>query len=442
MINTSKVGLTVILSSALAIGVSAQRGGRGGAPGQQGTATPPGPPRVEELKKEVAADIETMKVATQQMVDQVFSFGELGFQEFETSKYLTAILEKNGFKIERGYAGIPTAWVATWGSGKPVIALGSDIDDIPQASQKPGVGYHDPLIEGAPGHGEGHNSGVPLNITAALAAKKIMEREHLPGTLKLWPGVAEELVGAKAYFVRAGLFKDVDVSLFAHVGHSLGVSWGGATGTGLVSVEYLFKGESAHAAAAPWRGRSALDAAELMDVAWNFRREHLRLQQRSHNVITNGGDQPNVVPQNAAVWYYFREIDYEHIKELREIGDTIAKAAAMMTNTEVSWRLLGSAWPQHMNKTIAETMYANILHVGLPKWDEADVTLAKGIQTELKQPAIGLATQLGGMRGGLNPADNMGGPSDDIGDVSWNVPTVTLSYPANIPRLPGPHWAN
>jgi aminobenzoyl-glutamate utilization protein B len=435
--------LIIVLSVVLVgtVTVAAQRGGRGGPP-PGSKPTPPADARIEKLKQDAAAEADAMRVFTQQMVDQVFSFGELGFQEVETSTYLTGVLEKNGFTIQRGYAGMPTAWVATWGSGKPVIALGSDIDCIPQASQKPGVGYHDPIIAGAPGHGEGHNSGVPLNITAALAAKKIMERERIPGTLKLWPGVAEELVGAKAYFVRAGLFKDVDVSLFAHVGNNLGVSWGGGTGTGLVSVEYLFKGESAHSAAAPWRGRSALDAVELMDVAWNFRREHLRLQQRSHNVITNGGDQPNVVPQNAGVWYYFREIDYEHIKELREIGDTIAKAAAMMTNTEVSSRILGSAWPQHMNKTIAETMYANILQVGLPKWDEADVALAKGIQKELKQPAVGLATELTGMRGGLNPADNMGGPSDDIGDVSWNVPTVTLSYPANIPGLPGHNWAN
>src|SRR5258705_11545159 len=190
MMKTSTACLTVVLSSALVMGASAQRG-RGGAPGPQGTPTPPGPPRVEELKKEVAADIETMKVTTQQMVDQVFSYGELGFQEVETSRYLTAILEKNGFKIERGYAGIPTAWMATWGSGKPVIAIGSDIDCIPQASQKPGVAYHDPIIEGAPGHGEGHNSGVPLNITAVLAVKKIMERERRPRTLKIRAGGAE-----------------------------------------------------------------------------------------------------------------------------------------------------------------------------------------------------------------------------------------------------------
>ena len=438
---SSKAFLAATLASTIVVGISAQRG-RGGAPSMPTAPTPPGPPRVEELKREAAADVESMRVMTQQMVDQVFSFAELGFQEFDTSNYLTGILEKNGFKLERGYAGIPTAWTATWGSGKPVIAIGSDIDDIPQASQKPGVGYKDPIIEGAPGHGEGHNSGVPLNITAALAVKKIMEREHLAGTLKLWPGVAEELVGAKMYFIRAGMFRDVDVNLFAHVGSSLGVSWGAGFGTGLQSIEYTFKGESAHAAAQPWRGRSALDAVELMDVAWNFRREHLRLQQRSHYVIPNGGDQPNVVPQNASVWYYFREIDYPHIKELREIGDKIARAAAMMTDTDVTSQILGAAWPQHMNKTVAETMYANIVTVGLPEWDEADVTLAKGVQRELKQPQIGLATEIGQLRGGLDPEQNMGGPSDDIGDVSWNVPTVTLSYPANIPNLPGHNWAN
>src|SRR5206468_3275023 len=214
----------------------------------------------------------------------------------------------NGFTVREGVAGIPTAWVATWGSGKPVISLGSDIDCIPQASQKPGVAYHDPMIEGAPGHGEGHNSGQAVNITAALAVKKIMERDHLQGTLRIWTGTAEELVGTKAYFVRAGLFKDVDVALFTHVGDTLEVSWGPRDGTGLVSVQYSFLGETAHAAAAPWRGRSALDAVELMDIGWNFRREHLRLQQRSHYVIPDGGDQPNVVPRTASVWYYFREI--------------------------------------------------------------------------------------------------------------------------------------
>jgi len=332
--------------------------------------------------------------------------------------------------------------VASWGSGKPVLALGSDIDCIPQASQKPGVAYHAPMIEGAPGHGEGHNSGEALNVTAALAVKKIMEREKLPGTIRIWTGTAEELVGTKAYFVRAGLFKDVDVALFTHVGNELAVSWGDRDGTGLVSVQYSFRGETAHAAGAPWRGRSALDAVELMDVGWNFRREHLPLEQRSHYVITDGGDQPNVVPRTASVWYYFRQTTYPKIKELWKIGDDMAKGAAMMTGTELlPSKVLGSAWPQHFNKTIAETTFANIQKVGMPVWSEADQTLAKALQKELGSKEQGLSSKVPEkLQGPVE--DNRGGGSDDIGDISWNVPTVTLRFPSNIPGLPGHNWAN
>jgi len=396
--------------------------------------------KLESLKKEAVASVDEMKDFSAQMVDQVFSYGELGFQEFETSRYLTDILKKNGFQVKEGISGIPTAWTATWGSGKPIIALGSDIDGIPKASQKPGVAYHDPIIEGAPGHGEGHNSGVPLNITAAPAVKKIMEREKVPGTLMLWPGVAEELLGSKAYFVRDGYFKDVDVCLFVHVGDNLDVTYGPTNGSGLISIEYTFRGEAAHAAAAPWRGRSALDAVELMDVGWNFRREHLRPQQRSHYVITDGGDQPNVVPSEASVWYYFREVDYPHIADMFEAGNTMAQGAAMMTGTTMSSRILGEAWPGHFNKTIAEVTYANIKAVGLPVWSEADQTLAKGIQREVKSQPTGLAMKIGEMKAPLREPE--GGGSDDIGDISWNVPTVTLRYPSNIPGLPGHHWAN
>ena len=395
-----------------------------------------------DYKKQVVDDVEKMAKQSQVMVDMVFSFGELGFHEVETSKYLTGVLRKEGFRVEHGIAGIPTAWVATWGSGKPVIALGSDVDCIPQASQKPGVAYHDPLIEGAPGHGEGHNSGVPLNITAAIAVKRLMERAKLPGTIKIWPGVAEELVAGKAYFVRAGVFKDVDVVLFTHVGNNLSTSWGQSDATGLVSVEYTFKGESAHAAGAPWQGRSALDAVELMNTGWNYKREHLRTQQRSHYVITNGGDQPNVVPQVASVWYYFRELDFEHIKELRATGDSMAQGAATMTNTTVTSRVLGSAWPQHFNKPIAEAMYENIKQVGLPKWSDDDQTLAKALQKEIKARERGLPTELEQLRGPVPEEQRTRGGSDDIGDVSWNVPTVTLRYPSNIPGLPGHNWAN
>ena len=407
-------------------------------------ALAPVPPKLDGYKKDVTAAIDGMYDFTQQMVDQVFSFGELGFQEFETQKYLTGILEKEGFTIEKGVAGIPTAWTARYGSGKPVIALGSDVDCIPQASQKPGVAYRAPMIAGAPGHGEGHNSGVPLNITAAIAVKRIMEREKLSGTLVLWPGIAEEQLGTKAYYVREGVFKDVDIVLYNHVGSNLGTGWGESGGNGLISVEYMFDGESAHSAGAPWRGRSAMDAVELMNVGWNFRREHLRIQQRSHYVVTNGGDQPNVVPSNASVWYYFRETSYEGIKRMWETGDNIANGAAMMTDTTMKSRVLGSAWPSHMNRTLAETMHKNAAAVGLPKWTEADVTLAKALQRELKVPETGLATELRELRGRevMDDDEKRGGGSDDIGDISWNVPTVSLSFPANIQAGPGHNWAN
>ena len=238
---------TLTAAAAMAVSVSALPGHVSAQAGQAAAAAPQAAapnPKLEQYKKDVGQEVDSQGEFIQKMNDQVFSFGELGFQEFETSKYLTGILKQNGFTVQENLAGIPTAWMASWGSGKPVIALGSDIDCIPQASQKPGVGYHDPIIEGAPGHGEGHNSGMPLQIAAALAVKKMMEREHLQGTLRLWPGVAEELLGAKAYYVRAGVFKDVDIALFAHVGSNMSVSWGDSSGNGLVSVEYNFKGES------------------------------------------------------------------------------------------------------------------------------------------------------------------------------------------------------
>ena len=443
---TRYVRLIAVIFALAGASVLAQGGGdQPQSPAPQGPpAPPPDEPRVAKLKSEAATDIDSMKVFTQQMVDSVFSFGELGFQEFETNRYLIDILKKNGFTVEEGVAGIPTAFMATWGSGKPVLALGSDIDGIPQASQKPGVAYHDPIIEGAPGHGEGHNSGEPLNITAALAVKKIMEREKLPGTLRIWSGTAEELLGTKAYFVRAGLFKDVDVALFTHVGNEMGVSWGDrGSGTGLVSVLYTFRGETAHAAGAPWRGRSALDAVELMDIGWNFRREHLPLEQRSHYVITDGGDQPNVVPRTASVWYYFRQTTFQKIKEMWAIGDSIAKGAALMTGTELlPTRVLGSAWPQHFNKAVAEAAFANITRVGLPQWTDDDQTLAKALQKELGSSETGLTTKLAATLQGQPTTTNTGAGSDDIGDISWNVPTITLRYPANIPGLPGHNWAN
>lgn len=398
-------------------------------------------PKLDDLKHEAISEVDSMKTLTQQMVDQIFSFSELGFQEYETSNYITGLLEKNGFKVERGVIGIPTAWVATYGTGKPVIGFITDIDCIPRASQKPGVAYHDPIIEGAPGHGEGHNSGQAVNVTAAIVLKKMMEKYKIAGTIKLFPGVAEELVATKAFYVRAGLFKDVDIVLGCHVDSDFVTSYGQpANNSGLVSVQYFFHGKAAHAAGAPWSGRSALDAVELMDTAWNFRREHLRLQQRSHYVIIDGGDQPNVVPSEAAVWYYFRELDYPHIKELNELGNKMAQAATMMTDTTVTQRIVGSAWPCHFNKVIAEVQQKNIDMIGMPEWSEADQTLAKALQKDIGAKVEGLKTKPKPIE--QAPKEPTGGGSDDVGDISWNLPMIYMRYPANIPNLPGHAWPN
>lgn len=408
--------------------------------------------KIKQLKSEIIAEVDKQYVLAQQINDMLFSFSELGFQEYETFRYLTELLAKNGFTIQKGIANVPTAWIATWGSGKPVIALGSDVDCIPKASQKPGIAYADPIVVGAPGHGEGHNSGQALNIVTAIVMKKIMEREKIQGTLMLWPGVAEELVGTKAFYVREGYFKNVDACIFTHVGSNLAVGYGDNGNNGLVSVKFNFEGQAAHAAGAPWRGRSALDAVELMNIGWNFRREHLELTQRSHYVISDGGDQPNVVPSKASVWYYFRERTYPDIKKLFDVGVKIAEGAALMTDTKFTYEVLGSAWPGHFNKPIAAAMYENIRGIGLPTWSEDDQLLARATQIEMKSNKIeGLAVKLDSiglpaevkpvMMGGRQMIA-MGGGSDDIADISWSLPTVVLRYPSNIPNLPGHHWSN
>lgn len=403
---------------------------------QQAAAAP-----LSGLKAEAAEKIDANAKLTQEIVDSLFSFSELGFQEFETQRYLTDVLEDNGFTVEQNVSGIPSAWWASWGSGKPVIALGSDIDGIPKSSQMPGVAYRQPMIEGAPGHGEGHNSGQAVNITAALAVKEIMQREGMPGTIVLWPGVAEELVATKAWFARDGRYADVDAVLFTHVSNNMRVGWGRPSGTGLVSVEYTFDGVAAHGAGDPWRGRSALDAVELMNVGWNFKREHLHPLQRSHYVIVDGGDQPNVVPSKATVWYFIREITGEGIRENFAALQKMAEGAAMMTDTSVSRRIVGAAYPRHFNQPIALAMDENIKSVGLPEWTEDDHAFARALQELMEaEEIVGLATELEGIEEPTEEPES--GGSDDIGDVSWNVPTVTLRFPANVDGLQFHHWSS
>ncbi len=400
---------------------------------------------LDDLKEEAAEMVEENSKLVQEIIDHLFSFGELGMQEFETQRYLTEMLEAEGFEIELGVAGMPSAWTARWsnGTGEPVIALGSDVDGIPQSNQKPGVGYRDAIIPMAPGHGEGHNSGQAVNIVAALAVKELMEREGIDGTLLLWPGVAEEQVASKAFFVREGVFEGVDVNLFTHVSSNFGVSWGQGGGNALWSVQFSFTGETAHSAGSPWRGRSALDAVMLMAQAWEYKREHLQPAARSHYIIVEGGDQPNVVPQTATIWFYFRERDYPRTKEMYEAAVKMAEGAALMTDTEIDTIMtVGSAWGRHFSKPVAEATYANIQEVGLPEWDDNDITLAEGLQRELGADVEGLADSIPELAGPVDLEKSLGGGSDDIGDISWNMPTVTMRFPSNITGLPGHNWAN
>ena len=401
--------------------------------------------RLESLKAEALGMVEDDAKMVQEIVDMLFSFGELGMQEFKTQRYLTGILEEHGFAIELGVAGMPSAWTARWsnGTGEPVIALGSDVDGIPQSNQKPGVAYRDPILSMAPGHGEGHNSGQAVNIVAALNVKELMERERIDGTLLIWPGIAEEQLGSKAFFVREGVFDGVDVNLFTHVSSNFSMTWGHTSGNALVSTQFRFRGETAHSAGSPWRGRSALDAVMLMAQAWEFKREHLRPPQRSHYIIVEGGDQPNVVPQTATIWFFLREVDYEHVVEMYDAAKLMAQGAAMMTGTQIDTIMtIGSAWSRHFSKPVAEVAQANIELVGLPEWSDDDIAMANALQREMGQEPRGLATSVPPLRGPINLEQYAGGGSDDIGDVSWNMPTVTMRYPANMPGGPGHNWAN
>jgi len=393
----------------------------------------------DELKAEVIGAIDGRQKLTQEIVDSLFSFSELGYQENWTSEYLVKILRDAGFSVETGQAGMPTAFEARWGSGKPVIGLMTDIDGLPETSQKPGVPWHEPLIEGGPGHGEGHNTGMGLIVVAAMALKDVMETNGIEGTISIVPGVAEELLGSRNFMVRAGMFEDLDAMIQVHISSGMSTSYG-ESGSGLVSTMYTFHGQSAHGAGAPWAGRSALDAVELMNVGWNFRREHLRLQQRSHYVIYDGGNQPNVVPSKATVWYYFRELDYPHIKQMHETGTRIAEAAAMMTDTEMTERMVAAAWQRHYNKTLAETVYSNIQAVGMPDWSDDDQAFARAVQEMMGGRLQGLRTEIGDPPSPPS-GQNMGGGSDDIAEVSWNLPTIGLRYPGNIPGTTGHHWS-
>ena len=369
--------------------------------------------------------------------DAIWSYAELGLWEFKSSKLLADNLEQAGFTVERGLAGMPTCFVATYGSGKPVIGILGEFDALPMLSQKAFSPKHDPVVKGAPGHGCGHNTMGTAASAAAIAVKEAMDKYGFKGTIKVFGSPAEETVISRPYMIKAGLFEGVDAVIDNHASSKFGTFYG-VTGNALYSLIFTFKGKTAHGAS-PWGGRSALDAVELMNVATNFLREHLHFTYRMHYVIIEGGEAPNVVPDRASVWYYLRNSD-DKIEEMYQRVINCAKGAALATGTELDTiRVLTAIHQKHTNKAAAELLQKNIELVGMPEWSEEEQAFAKAIQKELEKEEKGLLAEVDS----LKPPRKVftGGASTDVGDVTLIAPTASVTFPSMVPSTIGHHWS-
>ncbi len=391
---------------------------------------------LEKEKRAAFACIERNAEAIALLGDSIFYFGELGNQEYESAALMSGLLEKEGFSVTRGLSGFPTAFLATFGAGKPVVALHTEYDGNPDNSQQPGVPEPAPIVEGAPGHCEGHNVNAAVMTGAAIALRRVMEEHKLPGTLKVLGAPAEEQVLSRPYFVRDGLFDDVGIALHPHIGADLRVGYG-LMQSALVSATFTFHGETAHAGTAPWNARDALDAVMLMDAGLNQYREHLRPTARLHRVIVEGGHQPNVIPKRAKIWWFFRDPAAEGAKKLFEQAKRIAEGAALMTNTEWEHTVLSAVWPTRGNRTVAEVVRGNIEAVGMPQWSNEENDLAVALQQKAGVDVCGLTKELSAFEGVVQQRAS----ANDGGDVSWKVPMVKFYYPGNIPNIAYHHWA-
>ena len=370
--------------------------------------------------------------------DTIWEYAELGMQEFKSSKLLADMLEEAGFTVERGAAGMPTCFVASYGSGKPVIGILGEFDALPMISQKGRVTTQDALVEGAPGHGCGHNTMCTAAAAAAIAVKEAMDKYGFQGTIKVFGSPAEETLISRPYMIRAGLFDDVDAVIDNHSGSGFGTSYG-VGGNALFSVIFTFTGKTAHGAS-PWGGRSALDAVDIMNVATNYLREHLFYTYRMHYVIVSGGEAPNVVPDKASVWYFTRNSD-ERLEDMYERALNCAKAGALATGTELSKiRVLSAVHQRHANKAAAELFQKNIELVGMPEWTEEEQAYAKALQKELGREESGMPTEVGKLRD--RSGFFVGGGSSDVGDVTLVAPTATIRFSGQVPGAIGHHWSS
>ncbi len=389
---------------------------------------------MDAVKKQISEWVDANKDKIILLSDAIWSYAELGMQEFRSAKALTDFLKAEGFKVQTGVAGMPTAFVATWGAGKPAIGFLSEYDALPMISNKP-VSRKDPVVDGAPGHGCGHNLFGAGDAAAAVALRHIMEKNKIPGQVIVFGTPAEETGVGKLFMHRAGTFKIADMLMMWHPNPLNRVDTG--TNLAVLMAKFQFKGRTAHGAR-PDTGRSALDAVELMNVGVNFMREHIPMETRIHYVITQGGGQPNVVPDFAESWYYIR---HPRIEEAARIYDWVidcSKGAALMTQTSTTYETQAYLYNRITNITGSRVLYENLQLFGTPEFTPEEVEFAKKIQREVKAKEVGINTKIEP----FNEKGELRFSSSDEGNASWATPSMHLGVATRIEGVPGHTWAD
>lgn len=391
--------------------------------------------KVTANKKQVLSSIEKHASKLIETSDNIWAHAEIAFQETASYQELANLAEANGFKVERGVAEIPTAFVATYGSGSPVIGILGEFDALPGLSQK-AVPNKDPLAEGKPGHGCGHNLFGTASLGAAIAIKELIEHGKLKGTIKFFGTPAEEKFFGKLWMIRAGLFKDVDVVMDWHPGAETKAAV--QTGLALVDFTVEFKGQAAHASADPWNGRSASDALELYTTGINYYREHVKPTVRIHYHIQDGGQVVNVVPDYARLWVRVRDVKREGMNEVYARVKKMAEGAAIMANVDYEVKLVSGIYEVLVNRTGAGYLQKNLEFLGPLTYTPEETDFAKKIQEATGKLQVGLHSKVEPLE---ETKENAGGGSTDVGDVSWVAPTIRLSAATAPIGTPWHSWA-
>ncbi|GGB13866.1 amidohydrolase [Puia dinghuensis] len=387
------------------------------------------------LKTRAMGDIQSRYDDYKKIALQIWDYAEVGYKEVKSSALLQKTLTDNGFNVQAGVADIPTAFVASYGSGSPVIGILAEFDALPGLAQQ-AVPEKTPIEGKAAGHGCGHHLFGTASVAAGIEIKKLIAEKKLTGTIRVYGCPAEEGGSGKVYMVRAGLFNDVDVVIHWHPGAENAVTLTSALAN--KSAKFRFHGLSAHAAAAPDKGRSALDGVEAMDYMVNMMREHIPQETRIHYVITNGGKAPNVVPDFAEVYYYVRHPKKEEVMRIFDWVVQAAEGAAMGTQTKVDYEVIGGTHDLLLNRTLAETMQQNLLRVGGVSYTPAEIEFARKIQTSFTYKVKAIESV--GAVEPLKESQDAGGGSTDVGDVSYTVPTVGLVAATWVAGTPAHSW--